>query len=109
LDECFILNVLWQGRRKTVYINFDGIPPFRFYKYLMSFPFSKPVNFVFNGRTISGSQPFYPSGKHWGFLKPFFQGFVNGRICIGDPATTLFGRSLYIGKGKLSRIFISPL
>src|SRR5690625_267852 len=62
--QSFKLNVFRQRSGKSVYIIFNRIPAFGFDKNLMSFPFGKPVNLIFNRRAIPGSGTLNSSVEH---------------------------------------------
>src|SRR5690606_13080618 len=62
--ECPLLDVFRKGRRKAVYIDFDGFPSLGLDENLVTIAFSEPIDFVFNGRAVPGTQALNSPGKH---------------------------------------------
>src|SRR6185503_12323671 len=75
----------------------------------MALPFCKAIDLVFNTWTIPWPHPINTTTEHWASIEPGLENIVNLLISVGDPATSLFGRLLYLSKRKPCNFFITRL
>ena len=69
LETCYlaqggILHLFWERGRKTIDIHFHCVPPFRFYKNLVTILIGKAVDLILYGRTIARPHTMDNSGEH---------------------------------------------
>ena len=89
-DE-FVLDLVGKTRRNAVDIDLIGVATFRLQKKLVLILLGKFDDFIFNARTVAGSDPFDDARVKWGFVQVRANDFVRGFVGVGDPATNLAG------------------
>src|SRR6185312_10607457 len=89
LAQGSILHFFGKGGRKSIHIDLHGVPAFRLDEQLVSFPFGKPVDLVFDAGAVARAHAFNPAGIHGTAVKSRFQDIMYGLVGVGDPAALL--------------------